>query len=83
MHNFNLISLATQKAEKTRLRFPQPAGKAAKKILFWNNSSNAFLIDSSLTNQKDGLSNSLNLTNQDSYVPRVGKKKKTTKQRKQ
>ena len=36
------------------------------------------LNDRSLTNQKSGLSNSLNLTNQDSYVPRVDKKKKQT-----
>ena len=43
------------------------------------------LNDRSLTNQKSGLSNSLNLTNQDSYVPRVDKKKnkQTNKQRKQ
>ena len=37
------------------------------------------LSDRSLTNQKSGLSNSLNLTNQDFYVLREGKEKKTKK----
>ena len=37
------------------------------------------LNDRSLTNQKDGLSNSLNLTNQDFYVCRVNEKKKQNK----
>ena len=77
MHNFHLISLATQKAGKTRLRFPQPAGKTSKKILFSNNSSNAFLNDRSLTNQRDGLSNSLNLTNRNFYFRLVDETKKT------
>ena len=36
------------------------------------------LNDRSLTNQKDGLSNSLNLTNQDFYVRLVDKKTKKT-----
>ena len=40
------------------------------------------LNDRSLTNQKDGLGNSLNLTNQDFYVRLVDKNKKQ-KQRKQ
>ena len=37
------------------------------------------LNDRSLTNQKSGLSNSLNLTCQDFYALRVGKKKITKK----
>ena len=37
------------------------------------------LNDRSLTNQKSGLSNSLNLTNHDFYAIRVGKKKITKK----
>ena len=39
-----------------------------------------FSNDRSLTNQKDGLSNSLNLTNQDFYVRLVDEKKKQRKQ---
>ena len=35
--------------------------------------------DSSLTNQKDGLSNSLNLTNQDFYVRLVDEKNEENK----